>query len=54
LTRFLVAILFEVAPLDAKSFAIAGIGLLAIVVAASAIPAHRASNIDPMRLLRSD
>jgi putative ABC transport system permease protein len=54
LTSFLRAILFEVTPLDATSFVTAGIGLLAIVVAASAVPAHRAARVDPMRLLRSE
>jgi ABC-type antimicrobial peptide transport system permease subunit len=54
LTRFLRAILFEVTPLDATSFGISGICLLAIVVAAAAVPARRASKVDPMSLLRSD
>jgi ABC-type lipoprotein release transport system permease subunit len=54
LTHFLSSILFEVTPLDATTFAFAGMCLLTIVVAASAVPAHRASKIHPMRLLRSD
>jgi putative ABC transport system permease protein len=54
LTRFLQTILFEVTPLDAASFAAAGVGLLAVVVAASALPARRAARINPVRLLRAE
>jgi putative ABC transport system permease protein len=54
LTRSLQAILFEVTPLDAASFAAAGIGLLAVVVAASTLPARRAARINPVSLLRTE
>lgn len=54
LTRFLRAILFEVAPLDATSFIAAAIGLLMVVVSASMLPARRAARINPVRLLRSE
>jgi predicted lysophospholipase L1 biosynthesis ABC-type transport system permease subunit len=54
LTRFLQTILFEVTPLDATSFAAAGLGLLAIVVAASALPARRAARTSLVSLLRTD
>ena len=54
LMRLLQTMLFEVTPLDATSFAAAGVGLLAIVVAASLVPARRAARITPVRLLRTD
>lgn len=54
LTGFLRSILFEVAPLDATTFVAAAIGLLAVVIAASTLPARRAARIDPVRLLRSE
>jgi predicted lysophospholipase L1 biosynthesis ABC-type transport system permease subunit len=54
LMRFLQTILFEVTPLDATSFIAAGLGLLAVVVAASTFPARRAARIDPVRLLRTE
>jgi putative ABC transport system permease protein len=53
-TRHLATLLFEIQPLDAASFAAAGCGLLAIVVAASLSPARRAAAVDPVVLLRSD
>jgi putative ABC transport system permease protein len=54
LMRFLQAILFEVTPLDATSFIAAGIGLLAVVVAASTLPARRAARINLVSLLRTE
>ena len=54
LTQFLAAILFEVAPLDALSFALAAAGVLALVTLASLVPARRAARIDPAVLLRSE
>ena len=54
LMRLLQTMLFEVTPLDAPSFAAAGVGLLAVVVAASLVPARRAARITPVRLLRTD
>jgi hypothetical protein len=54
LTQFLAAVLFEVAPLDAVSFALAAAGLLAIVALASLAPARRAARVDPAVLLRAE
>lgn len=54
LMRFLQTILFEVTPLDATSFAAAGVGLLAVVVAAAALPARRAARVNPVALLQID
>ena len=54
LTRLLRALLYGVTPLDPIAFG-AGIGLLLIfAVAASWIPAKRATTIDPVRALRAD
>jgi len=44
----------EVTPLDAMSFAASGVVLLAVVVAASLVPARRATRINPVGLLRTD
>jgi putative ABC transport system permease protein len=54
LTRYLAAVLFEVQPLDALTFGFAGVGLLAIVVLASLMPAQRAARVDPVALLRAE
>ena len=54
LTQFLAAILFEIAPIDAVSFAVAAAGLLAIVTLASLAPARRAARVDPAVLLRTE
>ena len=52
LTRAMRALLFEVAPGDPITFAIA-LGLLAgVAVLASYIPARRATKIDPLAALR--
>src|ERR1039457_1195601 len=52
LTRVMEGLLFHISPTDPVTFA--GIGLLFVVVAlaASFIPAHRATRIDPMSALR--
>jgi predicted permease len=52
--RFLAGFLFDVAPLDPVSLATAGGVLVAIVVLATAIPAHRAARISPTRSLRPE
>ena len=54
LTRYLAAVLFEVQPLDALTFTVAGAALLAIVVLASVVPAQRAARVDPVALLRAE
>jgi predicted permease len=54
LTRYLATLLFEIQPLDAVTFAAAGVSLLAIVLAASLVPARRAAAIDPAVLLKTE
>ena len=54
LTQFLSAILFEVAPIDVTSFAVAAASLLVIVTLASLAPARRAARSDPAVLLRTE
>jgi putative ABC transport system permease protein len=50
--RYLSQYLFGVAPLDAKTFAVAGILLAALALAACAVPARRAARIDAIDALR--
>jgi predicted permease len=47
-------LLFEVAPWDAATFVVVAVGLAALALIASFIPAHRAAGIDPMRALRAE
>ena len=54
LTRFMGAVLYGVESWDPLTFAGVAVGLLAIAVLASAIPARRATRIDPATTLRSD
>jgi ABC-type antimicrobial peptide transport system permease subunit len=53
-TRVLASRLHGVAPTDAVSFAGGTLYLLAAALAASAIPALRASRIDPMTAIREE
>ena len=50
-TRLLRSLLFRVDPLDAVTIAGAGALLLAMVIAAAALPALRAARLDPLRAL---
>ena len=52
--RLLSASLYEVSPADPVSFLAAAAFLLAVSAAACAIPARRASRVDPMTALRSE
>ncbi|HTR77153.1 MAG TPA: ABC transporter permease [Gemmatimonadaceae bacterium] len=54
LTRLMTSLLFGVEPGDPVTFAIASITLLGVAVVASAIPAARASRLDPVVAMRSD
>jgi predicted permease len=54
LTRFVQKFLYEVKPLDAPTFAIATLVLLAIATLACVIPAKRATRVDPMVALRNE
>jgi ABC-type antimicrobial peptide transport system permease subunit len=54
LARTFRALLFEVQPLDAASFAGGAIALIVVALAAALGPARRASRVDPARALRAD
>jgi predicted permease len=54
LTRTIVAFLFEVAPTDGWSFALAVGTLLTVTLLAAFVPVRRASKINPVTALRSD
>ena len=53
-TRSLGALLYEVSPGDPAAFAVGAIALVAIVLAASYVPARRAAGADPAQVLRTD
>jgi putative ABC transport system permease protein len=48
------ALLFEVSPYDAASFAFVALGLVAVALLASWLPAYRATRVDPMAALRCE
>lgn len=50
-TRWMASLLFGVAPVDAVTFALAAIVLVAAALAASYVPARRAAAVDPVRTL---
>jgi ABC-type antimicrobial peptide transport system permease subunit len=54
LARGLGSILYGVEPFDPVAFAGMGALLLAVVLAASLLPARRAAGIDPMAVLRGE
>ena len=53
-TRPLRTLLFEVAPTDPRTFAVAALTLLGIVLLAACLPARRAAHADPAVVLRSE
>jgi putative ABC transport system permease protein len=53
LSRYLQSLVFGVAVTDPLTFALMGLALLAVAVAASAIPALRAARVDPLLALRA-
>jgi predicted permease len=53
-TRLLTSLLFETTPHDGAAFAGATLVLCVVACAACAVPAIRASRVDPMRALRID
>jgi len=54
LTRFLSSFLYGVSPLDPVTYCAVAIGLLAAAAAASYVPAHRASTVNPVDALRAE
>ncbi|HXI44478.1 MAG TPA: ABC transporter permease [Bryobacteraceae bacterium] len=53
-TRIMATMLFEIHPVDPITYAAVSIGLLAAAAAASYIPAHRASTVNPVDALRAE
>jgi putative ABC transport system permease protein len=53
-TRALRSALFQVAPTDPLTFSLVGTTLLFVAVAASALPAWRASRVDPVSVLNAE
>ena len=53
LTRVISTLLFEVAATDKLTFAAVSVGLFAVTLFASYIPAWRATRVDPLVALRS-
>jgi predicted permease len=53
-SRLVVSLLHGIRPLDAPTFALVPLVLLAVAVAASLVPARRASRVDPMVALRTE
>jgi len=54
LTQFMRSLLFGVRPLDPLAFAVAGAVLLGLALLAAAVPARRATRVDPVTSLRSE
>ena len=54
LTRVLSGQLFGVKPHDPATFALVAIGLAAVALVASLVPARRAASVDPTRALHSN
>ncbi|HMC60321.1 MAG TPA: FtsX-like permease family protein, partial [Candidatus Solibacter sp.] len=54
LTRLMASLLFEISPVDPLTYAAVSAGLLAAAAAASYVPAHRASTVNPVEALRAD
>jgi putative ABC transport system permease protein len=53
-SKFVAPLLFSVSPRDPSVFALVATTLIAVAIAASWIPARRASRVDPNVVLRSD
>lgn len=54
LSRWVASLLFGVTALDPMTYGVAAVVVVAAALVASAIPAHRASSVDPMQSLRAD
>jgi len=53
-TRLMSSLLFEISPVDPLTYGAVSAGLLAAAAAASYVPAHRASTVNPTEALRAD
>ncbi len=53
-TRVLSSMLFEIRPVDPLTYGVVSVGLIAAAAAASYIPAHRASVVNPVEALRME
>jgi ABC-type antimicrobial peptide transport system permease subunit len=54
LTRLMSSLLFDVKPVDPLTYGAVSLGLLIAAAAASYLPAHRASTVDPTEALRAE
>jgi ABC-type antimicrobial peptide transport system permease subunit len=54
LTRLMSSMLYGVQPADPASFAAASVFLVAVALIACAVPALRATRVDPVQTLRND
>jgi ABC-type antimicrobial peptide transport system permease subunit len=54
LTRLMAGLLYEIRPTDATAFAVSALLLAALAVAASLVPAWRATRVDPLVALRAE
>jgi putative ABC transport system permease protein len=54
LTRLMQGLLYEVKPVDPITFAAVPAALIAVAIAASAVPALRATRVSPLTALRSE
>jgi len=52
--HFMSSLLFEVSPVDPATYCAVSIGLIAIAVLASYLPARRATAVDPSIALRAE
>jgi putative ABC transport system permease protein len=53
-SRYLASLLYDIKPTDPATYILASLALAAVGFAAALIPARRASNVDPMQVLRSE
>jgi ABC-type antimicrobial peptide transport system permease subunit len=52
--RVMTTLLFGVGPRDAMTFAVVSLGVMVLALAATLVPAYRATRIDPLQALRSE